>query len=252
MSDLVTVRAESAEAPRARLWATPALALALAAAMVIYLRLAPLDPIEQPLLAADVIWDRALEHIRLVAVSTAVVIATAVPLGVLLSRRRTRWLGAPVLAAANAGQAIPSIGVLVLLAILFGVGVWMAVVALVAYAMLPVLRNTMVGLAGVDRSLIDAGRGMGMTATQVLVKIELPLAVPVMLAGIRVALILNVGVATLATYTNAGGLGSLIESGIVLNRMPVLMAGSLFTIVLALLVDWLAGLAEQKLRPRGL
>lgn len=252
MSDLVTVQTSATEAPQTRLWVIPSLALALAAAMVIYLQVAPLDAIEQPLLAADVIRDRVLEHVQLVAVSTIAVIVIAVPLGILLSRRRARWLGVPILAAANAGQAIPSIGVLVLLAITFGVGFRMAVIALVAYAVLPVLRNTMVGIAGVDRSLIDAARGMGMSAFQVLAKIELPLAVPVMLAGIRVALILNVGVATLATYTNAGGLGSLIESGIVLNRMPVLMAGSVFTIVLALLVDWLAGLAEQKLRPRGL
>ncbi|MBX6769252.1 MAG: ABC transporter permease, partial [Actinomadura rubrobrunea] len=175
-----------------------------------------------------------------------------VPLGVLLTRRRARPLAAPVLALANAGQAIPSIGVLVLLAILFDVGFAMAVIALVAYAALPVLRNTMIGLRQVDRSVIDAGRGMGMSPLQVLLKIELPLAVPVMIAGIRIALILNVGVATLATYTNAGGLGSLIESGIVFNRMPVLMTGSVLTVALALLVDWLAGLTEQFLRPRGL
>ncbi len=93
---------------------------------------------------------------------------------------------------------------------------------------------------------------MGMSAGQVLRTIELPLAVPVMLAGIRVALILNVGVAALATYTNAGGLGSFIESGIVFNRMPILLTGSVLIVSLALLVDWLAGLAENKLRPRGL
>jgi osmoprotectant transport system permease protein len=128
----------------------------------------------------------------------------------------------------------------------------MAVVALVVNATPPVLRNTMVGIRHVDRAVVDAGRGMGMSARQVLLGIELPLAVPVMLAGIRVALILNVGVATLATYTNAGGLGSLIESGIVFNRMPVLVAGSVLVVALALLVDWIAGLVEHVFRPRGL
>ncbi len=93
---------------------------------------------------------------------------------------------------------------------------------------------------------------MGMSKWQVLTKIELPLAVPVMLAGIRIALILNVGVATLATYTNAGGLGSLIESGIVFDRMPVILTGSILTVSLALLVDWMAGLVENVLRPRGI
>jgi osmoprotectant transport system permease protein len=135
---------------------------------------------------------------------------------------------------------------------IFGVGFWMAVVALVLYALLPVLRNTMVGIRQVDPALIDAGRGMGMSAAEVLRTIELPLAVPVMLAGIRVALILNVGVATLAAFTNAGGLGSVISSGIALDRMPVLIVGSALTMALALTVDWLAGLAERVLRPRGI
>jgi len=233
-------------------WVLPVVAVALVVGTLGYLQTASLDSIEQRLLVTDQIIARTLEHVQLVTVSTVLVIVIAVPLGVLLSRRRARWLATPVLAVANGGQAIPSIGVLVLLAILVGVGFKMAVVALVVYALLPVLRNTMVGLAQVDPALIDAGRGMGMSSRQVLMRIELPMAVPIMLAGIRVALILNVGVATLATYTNAGGLGSFIESGIVFNRMPILLTGSVLTIALALLVDWLAGLAEHRLRPRGL
>jgi osmoprotectant transport system permease protein len=93
---------------------------------------------------------------------------------------------------------------------------------------------------------------MGMSPRRILLTVELPLAVPVMLAGIRVSLILNVGVATLATYTNAGGLGDLIERGIVLNRMPILLTGCLLTIALALIVDWLAGRIEHRLRPKGI
>ena len=253
MTSAATTVAVKQEIPaQSSSWALPAVAAVLVVGMLGYLQIAPLDDIEQRLLVPDQIAARTLEHIRLVAVSTVVVIAIGVPLGVLLSRPRARLLATPVLAVANGGQAVPSIGVLVLLAILVGVGFTMAVVALVAYALLPILRNTMVGLQQVDRALIDAGRGMGMSARQVLMQIELPVAVPVMLAGIRVALILNVGVATLATYTNAGGLGSFIESGIVFNRMPILLTGSVLTIALALLVDWLAGLVEHKLRPRGL
>lgn len=233
-------------------WALPAVAAVLVVGVLGYLQVAPLDPIEQRLLVPDQIAARTFEHVRLVVVSTVVVIALGVPLGILLSRPGARRLAAPVLVVANGGQAVPSIGVLVLLAIVVGVGFGMAVVALVVYALLPILRNTMVGLQQVDRALVDAGRGMGMSARQVLLQIELPVAVPVMLAGIRVALILNVGVATLATYTNAGGLGSFIESGIVFNRMPILLTGSILTIALALLVDWLAGLVEHRLRPRGL
>lgn len=253
MTSAATTGAVKEEVPaQSSSWALPAVAAVLVVGMLGYLQIAPLDSIEQRLLVPDQIAARTLEHVRLVAVSTVVVIALGVPMGVLLSRPRARLLATPVLAVANGGQAVPSIGVLVLLAILVGVGFTMAVVALVAYALLPILRNTMVGLQQVDRALIDAGRGMGMSARQVLLQIELPVAVPVMLAGIRVALILNVGVATLATYTNAGGLGSFIESGIVFNRMPILLTGSVLTIALALLVDWLAGLVEHKLRPRGL
>ena len=140
---------------------------------------------------------------------------------------------------------------LVLLAVTVGIGFQKAVFALVLVSALPVLRNTMVGLRGVDRSLIDAGRGMGLTKTAVLFRVELPLAVPVILASVRVAVILNVGSATLAAFTNAGGLGDLINTGIALDRTPILLTGSVLTAVLAMASDWLVGIAERYLRPRG-
>lgn len=233
-------------------WVLPGVSVALVLGTIAYITTADLDTIEARALATDVILDRLWEHILLVVVSTAVVIAIGVPGGVLLSRSWAKHLRPPVLAVANAGQAIPSIGILVLLALVYGVGFNMAVVALVLYALLPILRNTIVGLQQVDPFVIDAAKGMGMDRRRILYKVELPLAVPVMLAGIRISLILNVGVATLATYTNAGGLGDLIERGIVFNRMPILLAGCLLTIALALLVDWLAGLAERRLRPKGI
>ena len=231
---------------------TPALLLLACGALYLYLHSQQLDDIEARSINRQVIGQRLLEHIELVAVSTPAVIVIAVPLGVLLTRPKLRRLSNPILALANVGQAVPSIGVLVLLAVTVGIGFQKALIALVLYALLPVLRNTMVGLDRVDRSLIDAGRGMGLTKATVLFRIELPLAVPVMLAGIRVALILNVGTATLATFTNAGGLGTLIDTGVTLNRIPILLTGSVLTAVLALTVDWLAGLAERLLRPRGL
>jgi len=233
-------------------WMLPVVVLVLLAGVWAYVNSLQMDSIETRSLAFDLVVAAVWKHIELVAASTILTIAIGVPLGVLLTRPRIGKAGAIVLAAANAGQAVPSIGVLVVLAMLFGVGFWMAVVALVVYALLPVLRNTMVGIRQVDPALIDAGRGMGMSGSRVLTTIELPLAVPVMLAGIRVALILNVGAATLAAYTNAGGLGSIISSGIALDRMPVLIVGSMLTICLALTVDWLAGLAERVLRPRGI
>jgi len=251
LRDNATAPASTEAAPRSSL-VLPLVAGLLVAGVLIYIQVADLDAIEARSLAFGELLVRLGEHVRLVIVSTVVVVALGVPLGILLSRPAAGPLQPPVLAVANAGQAIPSIGILVLLALLYDVGFAMAVISLVVYALLPVLRNTMVGLRHVDRSIIDAARGMGMGSRRILFTVELPLAVPVMLAGIRVALILNVGVATLATYTDAGGLGDLIERGIVFYRMPILLSGCLLTIALALLVDWLAGVAETRLRPRGL
>ncbi|WP_294567100.1 ABC transporter permease [uncultured Arthrobacter sp.] len=255
MSTLTVPRRDTSfpEEPAERIsWILPALAVALVVGTLAYISTAELDSIEARALTPEILLRKLSEHVVLVAVSTAIVIALGVPAGIALSRPWARHLRGPVLAVANAGQAIPSIGILVLLALVYGVGFSMAVVALVLYALLPILRNTLVGLQQVDRFVVDAARGMGMSARRILFAVELPLAVPVMLAGIRISLILNVGVATLATYTNAGGLGDLIERGIVLYRMPILVAGCLLTIALALMVDWLAGLAERRLRPKGL
>jgi osmoprotectant transport system permease protein len=211
-----------------------------------------LDSIEQRVLNAEVIRSALVQHVQLVAVSTAIVIAAAVPVGILLTRRFARWFAPVVVGAANVGQSVPSLGVLVVLALLWTIGFRAAVVALVLYAFLPVLRNTMVGLRQVDPFVIEAGRGQGMTALSVLLRIELPLAVPVILAGVRTALVINVGTATIAVLTNAGGLGQIIYAGIVQGRTTVLIAGSVLTAVFALAVDHLAGIAEEVLSPRGL
>jgi len=175
-----------------------------------------------------------------------------VPLGFVLTRPRFRALNGPVLVIANIGQAAPSIGLLVLLAFWIGFGFGSAVLALVLYGVLPVLRNTMVGLQHVDQRLVEAGRGMGMTATAVLFKVELPLAVPIMLAGIRTALVLLVGTAALAAFINGGGLGILITTGVQLNLPRVLATGSFLVALLALLFDWLGRVVEHVSRPKGL
>lgn len=230
----------------------PAFLVVASLALYLYITSLELDSIEQRTLNQEFITEKLIEHVKLTAVSTALVIAIAVPLGVLLTRPVARRIETPVVGLANIGQAIPSIGLLVLLAVTLGIGFRYAVYALVTYSLLPILLNTMVGLRGVDRSLIEAGRGMGMTKARVLTKIELPLAVPVILAGIRTALVINVGTATLATFVNAGGLGFLIQNALQLDRQPVLITGSVLTAILALFVDWLAGVTEDVLRPRGL
>jgi len=220
--------------------------------LFVWLGAQQLDDIEQRLLAPQGLWVAFTRHLVLAFTSTILVILIAVPLGVLLTRPAARTIMPPVIALANMGQAIPSIGVLVLLALVWATGFWPAIVALVIYAILPVLRNTMVGIQQVDASIIEAGRGMGMTRRAVLQKIELPLAVPVILAGIRTALVINVGTATLATFVNAGGLGDIINGGLVTNRQAVTLAGSVLTGTLALFIDHLGGIAESRLSPKGL
>ena len=221
-------------------------------ALYLWVQAQELDSIEARSLNSERIRELLVEHVLLTVYATVLIIAIAVPLGVALTRTMFRRAVGPVVGVANIGQAVPSIGLLVLLAIYVDIGTRTAVVALVLYGLLPVLRNTMVGLDQVDRSLVEAARGMGMGQLRVLWTVELPLAVPVMLAGIRTALVLAVGTATLATFINAGGLGDLINNGIKLDRTPVLVTGSVLTAVLALAIDWLAGVAERVLRPRGI
>jgi osmoprotectant transport system permease protein len=229
--------------------------IAIAAALgVLYLWVhgLKLDSIERRTLNYAYMHDRVIEHLKLTLLASVIIVVIAIPLGVLVSRPRAKWVSPVILGLSNLGQAIPSIGVLVLLTIKFGVGFKIAMIGLVAYGVLPVLRNTMVGIQQVDPSLVEAARGMGMTRLQVLISVELRLAVPVILAGLRTALVLTVGVATLATFVNAGGLGDMIVNGIKLSRHAVLITGGVLTCCIAFLVDWLGNLAEDVLRPRGL
>jgi len=238
-----------------RLWrwiVTPVVLGGICVALYVYVQGQELDRIEVASLNAPMIRQRLIEHLHLTLVSTFFVILIAVPLGIVLTRPWARPVTPLFLGIANIGQAVPSIGVLVLLAVTVGIGFEQAIYALVLYATLPVLRNTMVGLDQVDPSLIEAARGMGLTSRGVLARIELPLAVPVMLAGIRTALVINVGTAALATFIGAGGLGWIINQGNVQNRTPVLLTGSILTAVVALALDWIAGIVEDVLRPKGL
>jgi len=220
--------------------------------LYIYLGAQELDSIEARLLTREKITAAATRHLWLSTVSTFFVIAIAVPLGIMLTRPLTKRVTPLFLGLANGGQTVPSIGVLVLFALWFGIGFKYTIIALVAYAILPVLRNTMVGLEQVDPFIIEAGRGMGLTKLGVLTRLELPLAVPVILAGVRTALIINVGTATLATFVNGGGLGNIINGGLTSGRDVVTFTGAVLTAAFALFIDWLAGIAEDFLRPKGL
>lgn len=229
----------------------PALLAAVLLVLWLWVSGQELDTRERARLNRETIVTATLEHLQLTAVATIIVIAIAIPLGILLTRPLLGGIVRPTIAIFNIGMALPSIGILVLLAIVWDIGFWPVIVALVIYTVLPVLRNTMVGLQQVDAAVIESARGMGMTRSGVLFRIELPLAVPVMMAGIRTALVIMVGTAALATFVAAGGLGGLIVAGINGGRPTITIVGAVLIATLALLVDYVAGIAEELLRPKG-
>ncbi len=193
------------------------------------------------------------QHLYLVAISTGVAIAVGVPVGIVITRR-PRWRG-PVLGLANVVQTIPSLalfGFLIPLPLIGGIGARTAVVALVLYGLLPIVRNTYTGITGVDAAVREAGRGMGMTDRQLLLMVDLPLALGVILAGVRIATVVNVGTATIAAAIGAGGLGVYIFRGVAMVNDALILAGALPAALMALAADGLLGLAERRLawRPK--
>ena len=172
-------------------------------------------------------------------------VVIGLPLGVLVSRRPA-WRR-PVLGLTNVFQTIPSLALFGLLIPFFGIGAWTAVTALVVYALLPIVRNTYAGITGVDPAVREAGRGMGMTNGELLRYVELPLAAGVILAGVRVATVVSVGIATIAAAIGAGGLGVYIFRGVATVDDTLILAGAVPAASLALLLDGLLGLAERRL-----
>jgi osmoprotectant transport system permease protein len=220
--------------------------------VVVYVSTADLTPTEAGLLNLRSLWSLTVEHIELTVVTTLIVIVVALPLGIVLTRRRARPARPAAVGLANFGQAAPAVGLLVLAATVRGVGFWTAVLGLAIYGALPTLRNTMTGLEQIDPRLVEAGRGMGMSAARTLARVELPLAVPVIVTGIRLSLVLIVGTAALAPFIGGGGLGQLIITGVNLQVDKQLVVGAVLIASLALVVDWLGRVFEVIARPRGL
>lgn len=197
----------------------------------------------------DEILQLTLEHLWLVGISMLLAIAVGVPLGILLSRRP--GLNKPILGGANILETIPSLA-------LFGFllpAPWLgaradrlAITALALYALLPIIRNTYTGITGVDPAIREAARGMGMTDRQLLFQVELPLASGVILAGVRVATVLTVGIATIAAAIGAGGLGEFIFRGLAMVDNQVILAGAIPAALMALIADLVLGLLERRLR----
>ena len=196
------------------------------------------------------ILEATLEHMWLVGLTMVLAVAIGVPLGILVTRRP--WLSKPILGSANIAETIPS---LALLGFLLPVP-WLgnradrvAVAALTLYALLPIIRNTATGIAGVDPAVREAARAMGMTNRQVLFRVELPLSLSTVIAGIRVATVLTIGIATIAAAVGTGGLGEFIFRGLAMVNNPLILAGAIPAAALALVADFGFSLLERRFRP---
>lgn len=198
-------------------------------------------------------WPEILEalqqHLFLSLVSLVIATLIAIPVGIFIARRKK--LAEPVIGVASIFQTIPSLALFGFLLPLFGIGNVTAIIALTIYALLPILRNTYTGITGVDQSAVEAGRGMGMTKNQILRMIELPLALPIIMAGLRTATVLTIGVATLAAFIGAGGLGDLIYRGLSTARNELVLAGAIPAAVLAILIDLILKRIEVATDPRS-
>lgn len=198
----------------------------------------------------DEIGQATLEHVWLVGLTMLLAVAIGIPLGVLVTRYP--WLSKPILGGANIAETIPS---LALLGFLLPVP-WLgdradrlAVTALTLYALLPVIRNTAAGITGVDPAVREAARGMGMTGRQILLQVELPLSLSTVIAGVRIATVLTVGIATIAAAIGAGGLGEFIFRGLAMVNNQLILAGAIPAAALALGADFLLSVVERRLRP---
>ncbi len=197
------------------------------------------------------VLELTIEHLWMVGISTLLAATIGIPLGILLTRRPA--LNKPILGSANVMQTIPSLALFGLLMPVPWIGERadrLAVLALTLYALLPIIRNTHAGITGVDPAVVEAGRGMGMTDRQLLFQVQLPLALSVIIAGVRVATVISVGVATIAAAIGAGGLGEYIFRGLAMVNNQLILAGAVPAAALALLADFALGLLERTIKNR--
>jgi osmoprotectant transport system permease protein len=191
-------------------------------------------------------------HLEMVLIAEAIAIAIGVPLGILVTRRGFRWLSTPVIGGSNVGQSIPSLAVIAIMAPILGFGFQSAIVALVIYGLLPILRNSYSSILNIDPSIVEAARGMGMTRGQIARKIELPLALPVIMAGIRISTVITVGTAELAVLVGGAGLGRITLSGVFSQQVLIILQGAAPTAALAIVLGFFLARVEIWLTSRGL
>lgn len=191
-------------------------------------------------------------HIKMVGIAELLAIGIGVPLGILVTRPGLKWLATPIVGTANVGQSIPSLAVIAIMAPLLGYGFNSAIIALFIYSLLPVLRNSYTGINDIDPAIIESAKGMGMSRTQIAWKIELPLARPVIMAGIRTSTVICVGTATLAVLVGGEGLGQIILTGLYTQIPLLIVQGAAPTAALAVILDTLLGGFQTWMTPRGL
>lgn len=194
----------------------------------------------------------AAQHIELIVVSSLITVPLGLFIGIIVTREDFREFLPLVNSIVNSSQTVPTLAIVAIMAPVIGFGFWPAIIALVLYGLLPVVRNTIVGLESVDAFTIDSARGMGMTPLQILLQIELPIASRIIMAGVRTSMVVNVGTATLGAFVGSGGLGVPISSGLSMQIDPFVLLGALPAAMLAILIDYILGRVEFVLTPKGL
>lgn len=198
----------------------------------------------------DFILQKAGEHIVLAGIGVLLACLVGIPIGFMITGNKRA--SSIVVNIANIFQTIPSLALFAFAMPLFGIGKPPAIFALFLYALLPIIKNTLIGINNVDPAIIEAARGMGMSKTQIMFKVEVPLAISVIMGGVRIATVTAIGIATIAAMIGAGGLGSLIFTGISMMDYEMILAGAIFSAALALLADFLLGMVEKKLTSKGI
>ncbi|AYY61422.1 MULTISPECIES: ABC transporter permease [Staphylococcus] len=193
---------------------------------------------------------KAVEHFYISMFALLLAIVVAVPLGILLSK--TQRIANVVLTVAGVLQTIPTLAVLAIMIPIFGVGKTPAIVALFIYVLLPILNNTVLGVKNIDKNVIQAGQSMGMTKFQLMKDVEMPLALPLIISGIRLSSVYVISWATLASYVGAGGLGDLVFNGLNLYQPPMIISAAIVVTLLALVIDFILSLVEKWVVPKGL
>ncbi len=199
---------------------------------------------------APYILEKTLQHISLAGIAVLLACSIGVPIGFMIANNAK--LAKKVMSVANVIQTIPSLALFALAMPLLGIGAKPAIFALFFYALLPIIKNTLLGIHSVDPSIIEAARGMGMSKTQIMFKVEVPLAISVIMGGIRISTVTSIGIATIASLIGAGGLGQIIYQGISMTNYEMIFTGAIASAMLALFADFILGIFERKLTSDGI